>query len=451
MRINFLKEDERLKQFKTRFPINIHADIKAEESESQKALDLADQKDFLTLLSRKLREKNLDVLATLQADAKIMHDVLTPSIKLYKDKDAKIHLTEIKEKLEEQKELSDLPDVLWLFGSNDLTQVDFIATLYHRLAKHKRPKVYVCSFGGHGTKDGPIFGLSEAETFSARLRDLGVLVDVIERHSTNTGENVTFTEEIIKKKITEKIVKEKIEKGEGEEIVNNMKHEDVVLISGTPSALWRQLLTVGKQSTLLWKKIICVSPVKYGENLIDQYYSSIPAALINFLYALREVATFLSYTLNKDFLLPIKITNEEKFKACIEVAIKYYNFLTNQNLKGEEFAKQFILLNTTQSAAYPRKLTKQEIKALNISLLVNYVEPIGDYFRDAFFKTETLWMKQLSPHLTVREQAEIVDPQKTMGRYGLINLHRFYHKPSNSNHQGKSIDHCSISKGKCML
>ncbi|EKO4004628.1 YdcF family protein [Vibrio fluvialis] len=88
-------------------------------------------------------------------------------------------------------------DVIFVPGSNDTRVAEVAATLYH---KGLAPLIVFS--GGHGRFTDGIFEHSEAVTFAQVAKDCGVPSDalLLEPRSTNSGENVQFTYELLKKK-----------------------------------------------------------------------------------------------------------------------------------------------------------------------------------------------------------------------------------------------------------
>ncbi|WP_117233227.1 YdcF family protein [Vibrio maerlii] len=85
-------------------------------------------------------------------------------------------------------------DLLFVMCSNDLRVAKYAADLYHQgLA----PKVLFS--GGVGRFTGGLFDSSEAETFASIAKDCGVPESaiLIENKSTNSGENVTFSQRLL--------------------------------------------------------------------------------------------------------------------------------------------------------------------------------------------------------------------------------------------------------------
>ncbi|EKD54890.1 MAG: hypothetical protein ACD_60C00036G0002 [uncultured bacterium] len=410
----------------------MHAEIKSENSKSLNSLFLADPRNFPQELL------NLRGLKTLQKEAKIFHEAFTPSTEFYKNGN-KIYQSDINEQ-----KRNTVPDKLWIFGNNDLHQVTRMAGEYHKYLKlNPFLETNVCSFGGHATIEGPIFGPSEADTMENHLINLGVNPSNIikENESTNTGENIELMEE-------------KLKISKGCEKVEDVIHGNIE-ISATPIASYRQALSVIRQAKGSWSRIICTSPIQVWPNFDDekkedlynrlteeqkketlfyQYYSTPKKAAINFLYSLRETSTFLVYTINTDFLFPLKIKDEENFKKCIEITVKYYNEFSGEEIDAEKLADVFISFNLLQSEIWGwgyqdnkffpmplRELTHEEKEKYEnyLKIIKKPIEAISDYFRKAFFRTEELWLKQLPPKIDVKEQAEKMDVHGTFGRLGL--------------------------------
>ncbi len=86
-------------------------------------------------------------------------------------------------------------DCLFVMCSNDVRVADYAAKLYQR----KLAPLIVFS-GGEGRFTDGLFDKSEAETFADIAKACGVPRDAIlmEMESTNSGENVRFTEKLLK-------------------------------------------------------------------------------------------------------------------------------------------------------------------------------------------------------------------------------------------------------------
>ncbi len=85
-------------------------------------------------------------------------------------------------------------DCIFVMCSNDLRVADYAAELYHQ----KLAPLVIFS-GGEGRFTNGLFDKSEAETFADIARACGVPSDAIlmEIESTNSGENVRFTEKLL--------------------------------------------------------------------------------------------------------------------------------------------------------------------------------------------------------------------------------------------------------------
>ncbi|RTZ15820.1 YdcF family protein [Vibrio aquaticus] len=85
-------------------------------------------------------------------------------------------------------------DCIFVLGSNDVRVAEYAAQLY----LDGWANILVFS-GGVGRLTEDLFEQSEAETFAAVAKDMGVPASaiVIENQATNTGENVRFTAEVL--------------------------------------------------------------------------------------------------------------------------------------------------------------------------------------------------------------------------------------------------------------
>ncbi|GAJ75890.1 hypothetical protein JCM18905_1669 [Vibrio sp. JCM 18905] len=88
-------------------------------------------------------------------------------------------------------------DCLFVMCSNDVRVAEHAANLYHQ----KLAPLIVFSGGGEGRFTDGLFEKSEAETFAEIAKMSGVPSEAIllETESTNSGENVRFTEQRLKK------------------------------------------------------------------------------------------------------------------------------------------------------------------------------------------------------------------------------------------------------------
>ncbi|MBE8605597.1 YdcF family protein [Vibrio cyclitrophicus] len=88
-------------------------------------------------------------------------------------------------------------DCIFVLCSNDTRVAEYAADLYHQ-----KVAPYIVFSGGVGRFTEGNFEYSEAETFAAIARDCGVPDSdiLIEKHATNTGENVRFTYDLLTKR-----------------------------------------------------------------------------------------------------------------------------------------------------------------------------------------------------------------------------------------------------------
>jgi len=86
-------------------------------------------------------------------------------------------------------------DAILILGSNDLRVADRASELY----KQELAPLVICS-GGNGKNSQ--FEITEAEMFSQRLIELGIPKEkiLLEPNATNTGENITNTQKLLKEK-----------------------------------------------------------------------------------------------------------------------------------------------------------------------------------------------------------------------------------------------------------
>jgi hypothetical protein len=460
-------------------------EIKEEESLDRRALDLQGRKDFTLHLQQRLKAKlkttnphanGHDVLTKLQDDAKVLHRMLTPSTKITRH-DGQV--TETTYDIEQF--LDNPPDIIFVMGNNDLRQIDFIAELYHAAkgaSPHKFPKIYVSGFGGHGTMHDPVFSLQEGQTMVKRLLDLGVKIDDIriEHDAVDTGRNVKYMDiyllieyalreqehlknqhlldengilflknmsahsglhmlEVPNQKRTpeEEEALEKILAPLRKQIIeNHISIFDNILVSGTPGGLRRQTSTLEQQKVLPWKNISCLTPFEFSDYmhtdlLDDYYYPTLPKASINFIYALREVASYLDYTVNTEYLSKRPLPDAENLKSCICIYAEYYNLMLEEKYRFED--RQLFLekkIDGNKLAAAFIEFSEQKNRGVLNSVLIKKlntaIKPTADYFRRAFLDVELEKLHHISLRrkMTLTEQARELDTSGTFGRQDLI-------------------------------
>jgi hypothetical protein len=496
-------EYTRLKQAKPeqkeRFELSQwQAEVKAVDSLERRGLNLEGRKDYTAHLNQRLLKalkkskphaNGKDVLRTLQADAKTLHRMLTPSVKITRNG---LNVTETPYNMAAY--LQNPPDIIFIMGNNDLRQVDFIGELYHMargISPDKFPKIYVSGFGGHGTMHNPVFALQEAQTMIKRLLDLGVPRQHIqvERDAVDTGRNVKYMDIFILakyalknqvdlqvrnllnaagieflKQIQALQIKYAARTPEQEEILekilapirkhvvdNNISIFNNILVSGTPGGLRRQTSTVEQQKVLPWTNITCLAPHEFipeaHADLTDnEYYNERPKALINFIYALREVASYIDYTLNTEFLSKRPLPDLNNLRDCIYIYAEYYNLIreakynptTQQTViappvDGNRLADLFI--------EFSQQKSRGEKNPGLIAELNTMIKPTADYFRRAFLDVEIEKLKQINLRktTTVAEQARALDTSGTYSRQELF-THNFFTRPNPSEQVETSVD-----------
>ena len=85
-------------------------------------------------------------------------------------------------------------DAILVLGSSDLRKAEYAAQLYHE----GWASLLIFS-GGEGRTTAGLWGMSEAEKFASIAIEKGVPPEAIllEKKSTNTGENIRFTKELL--------------------------------------------------------------------------------------------------------------------------------------------------------------------------------------------------------------------------------------------------------------
>jgi hypothetical protein len=434
-------------------------EIKTQPSLEQRGLDLQGQKDFCAHLHQRLLQQlkktnphatNTDVLIKLQQDAKTLHQMLTPSVKITRQGET---VTEAPYSLAEY--FADPPDMIFIMGNNDLRQVDQMAMLYRRAKLHsplRYPTFYISGFGGHGTMHDPVFARQEGETMAKRLRDLGVPAkDIrIEHDAVDTGRNVkymdiyllmayalrqnrlnpedhAFLKQLMAMPGRQKRTPEEEARLDAilapiktEVITNDIVLFQNILVSGTPGGLRRQTSTAERQKQLPWQHLTCLAPDEFQEPFTDShyYYGTLPHALINFIYALREVASFLDYTVNSNYLSKRPLPDTDNLRQCIRLFADYYNLLREKKydlsqqrlfqekrIDGDQLAKLFIDFNHEKN----HELT---------ATLNSMIKPTANYFRRAFadIEVEKLHQVSLRRRMPLAEQAGVLDTAGTYSR-----------------------------------
>ncbi len=354
------------------------AGLRPSKSTKAEALDLAKTADqAVNKLEKKICLDNKLTVKELGNDAKIIAKAFTPRSVIAKAQNGSI--------VERQATGDDLKkvDAIIVNGNNDLKQVDHAAKLFIKM-NNPQCKIYVSGFGGHATSPGYIFSKTEAETLGARLESLGVAKEsiVLEKEATNSGENISF---VVQK------------------MQNERPQPKIILICGTPAAILRQARSFEQQAKYDWNSILTYPPAD-----LSPYYETDRDAIINIMCSLREVASFIDYTINSAYMSPRMVQDEQSLLEGIGLLVKYYNILNPSkkinDTQLENFQKKFIEFSRVKAQAAPvEKLAdlKKEIQALQ--------KPIADYFRAAFNQIELAWVKVLSSDLSSKEHRQFIN------------------------------------------
>jgi hypothetical protein len=327
------------------------------ESTSSGAIDLV----------RKIEER-IGSLDEVKFDAKVIADAFQQPVRFTKSIDGKFEITPTSKLAAIT---SDIDGVL-INGNNDLLQVEHTAHLYRSLTKREGappPLVTISGFGGHGTSPGSIFSYTEAETMGAYFDIIAKPEGpvILETEARDSGQNVSLS----------------IQKWRS--MGAEPKH---LLISGTPSAVWRQAAGFMAQcKDYPWDSITICPPTKDDPEM-DKYFLSDTDGMISMMCSLREVASFLDYQTRTNFLAPV-IPDRAKFERSIETFVKYYEKLTQNPSPigdGRAFCEKFLAAIEKKSAGD----LSAKAELLQLSALV---EPMASFFRTSFSAIESVHMK----------------------------------------------------------
>jgi hypothetical protein len=416
--------------------------------------------DLLTDMHNVLREAKRDY-ATIKSDARTLFDLLSPK------------LIATRPSLQAEFKFDDLtaedlltdkvtPQVFYVFGNNDIRVLDQVAITYQKLKKiNKAPTLIIISGdGGHATVTGHIFGLTEAETMKNRLIELLIPPGIIriDPKATNTTENIVNSEAILNE--------------------SSASYHHVMIFS-TMSTLYRQFSSMVEQSKYEWRSISVMAPDwEYAKR---HYFSNNKDILINFIYMLREVVTFLHYSINRNLAPKIEyfmssrvIPSQEKLSAAIHLVVKYQEIFASyhhkEKIKKHAYIKQecikvlpvspistvnndrppSLIMSYFDSPIDAHELSAQFFEALiqknngALSPILQKqlhfpVKQFFEYFRCMFDILEKLYIPQIKTelkqkkslvdvldclvsHKVTRQQSEILDPHKTGARFGLERL-----------------------------
>lgn len=358
--------------------------------------------DFLQKVAKKkptefAEVKGADGLPTLElrdvviSDAITLHTFITPSTTIVRDEKGKI--TESPYQLDAK----NLPDAFFVFGNNDLKVMDNVAKRYFECKKHgKAPIIFVSGLGGHATASGHIFGKSEAETIQHRLLALGVPKEaiIIETKAKNSGQNVEFTDAIMKSMTNHQF--------------------DHILIFGSPTNVGRQIRTYEQQSTYPWKRISTQSPTV--AEIKHTYYQNKKNAAINMIAILCEIGKFLSYTLNDNYMSARAVINEDQLKAAAKIFFEYYKILRQRNIDSDKLTNSFIAnyhesIRSRATAKTPDAIAA-ELTMRRSTPTAKLIKQLDIEFRAIFQIMEYQWVPKLPAGLTMWEQDQCMQRRR---------------------------------------
>jgi hypothetical protein len=345
-------------------------------SERVTALDLSiTAYCFAQKLEVRLFKENQISIEKIQGDAQKIASVFTPRASVERFDGV------IQERTATKKDLARVEAII-INGNNDLRQVLYVVELYNAVSLFNPDcKVFISGFGGHATSPGVIFGKTEAETIAQVLVDSGVPLGriVIEKEATNTGENIRF--------VVEKLKKEPVPP----------KH---LLICGTPAALLRQTRSFEKQACYEWQSLLSFPPQS-----LAVYYQTEQESLMNMICSLREVTSFLDYTLNTNFITSRLVSNPEGLSEAILIAVEYHNYLNKlhkiSNKRALTLRDKFLEFCELKAQNISNDQLKAEIKEIQQSMV--------DFFRMALAQIEGAWVKVLSDKLSPQRHRQLIN------------------------------------------
>lgn len=312
---------------------------------------------------------------------------------------------------------NNFPDVIFIPGNNDLSQIDDLLQKLHQL-KHQLIEKGMCHTfeeaekkiasisivisgkGGHGVTLNPIFATTEAEAFAHYLRHgLHYQTSIsnpvfIEKEATNSGANVDLS-----KKFMREIAKK------------NHKELNGLTVWLVPTLLscTRQLLITTKQSPQDTKtggsgfhlNQVYVLPDK--AYIFENYFNpnNEQNMGVNFYAALRETVNFISYILNNDFMSG-NIPDRNALEQAINVTFKYYDMLNHTEIKNKENIVKNII-DLAVSKEKKGSITLFDEDDINrVNEIKKYYGDVINYFQNAFVQVERQHMRFLGNTLTIK-------------------------------------------------
>jgi len=452
---------------------NLEKELKMKPANEYSALDLAEAPDMIMVFYRGLLTSlNMDeekaskkihdtILERIQQDAKIIHDVLTPTVKIIRQEDG----STTEQSYNSGEFHNHPPDAIFVLGNSDLNHVDLAVKHYLAIPKDRRPIIYVSGLGGHTTKDGYSFGLTEAETMLQRLLELGVDIDHIriEYDATETIHNVKYNETVMLieyvlrnqedphfldkyllnlpvigprletrlqfiKRMAVQDPKHKISPQDEEALHEYLKpvREFIkkkkivlhphILVTGTPSQNLRQLQVVEHKLSLPWQTL-SVMPPSFAE-IREKYYPDVQRGLINLIYSLREISTMMYGLMNGD--LPARsIRDKTGFKEMIKLLVNYY-YLMKESMTGQLSAKKLDANKFAENfIGFCDDISNNRGHFPKMEAAVTQ---LSKYFRWAFDQIEcSPHIKHLPSNISAVVQSERMDVDGIYGRYNLDN------------------------------
>ncbi|KTD55487.1 hypothetical protein Lsai_2346 [Legionella sainthelensi] len=309
-----------------------------------------------------------------------------------------------------------IPDVIFIPGNNDLSQLDdLVHTLF--LLKKKLINnniesaeeiitsipIVISGKGGHGVTAGPIFATTEAEALHYYLKKRllygksGLKNQIyLEKEAENTGANIDFTKPIMRQ-----IARETQKEEQG---LN-------VWLVPTPVGGMRQLFTVSKQSGDTTMKggegynLHQVYILPDRKRIIHNYFNinNQEESGINFFAALRETVNYVNYMLNNDFMSP-NAPDPEDLKEALTITFKYYKRLTKNKITREEsIIEAIIKFSQLKEAKGGMSYFREKDKPL-INFIKENMKPITQYFLNAFKQIERQHMEYLPEKLGLKNK-----------------------------------------------
>jgi uncharacterized SAM-binding protein YcdF (DUF218 family) len=221
-------------------------------------------------------------------------------------------------------------DLILAFGSNDLAVPQRAAKRYHQIVKtNPAVKIIASGKGGHLTVPGQLLSEPEADKFRKVLLAEGVPADriITEPNSTNTGENVQFSYQVLLE-MNQKL------KAQGKQPWWPKKF----LLVQSFFVAKRAGLTFPKQYPGEWEYLISSPPQPpVVENLSERELDFYLA------YALREYSIFPKYIYRDNFMLPTQLPSRlADFMVARYLLFKQLDMLSATERRNYFFQDSFV-------------------------------------------------------------------------------------------------------------